>query len=57
VKNGRVYVGDQNSGRLAVLDISDGGITPIRAGASAVAVCPAEMGTQLANVSDVIALP
>lgn len=57
VRDGKMWIADQNSGRVAVLDVSGGTMTPVRVGAEAVAVCPGEMGTNLANVADVLALP
>jgi hypothetical protein len=51
VRGSRLLIGDTNSGRIAVLDVIDGGLVEVRGAASAVAVCPS------INVGDVLALP
>jgi hypothetical protein len=57
---GRVYLGDQNKGRLFVLEVTDAGFVERRgyssAGGGPIAACP-ENASGYANVSDVLAVP
>jgi hypothetical protein len=58
---GRVFLADQNAGRLFVLEVTDGGLTE-RLGyagttGSALEVCAPDLTTGVANVADVLALP
>ena len=58
---GRVFLADQNAGRMFVLEVTDGGLTERRwyagtAGAP-VEVCAPDVTTGVANVADVVALP
>ena len=54
---GRIFLADQNAGRLVVLDVADGGISERRGPArnDAVQVCPTNAMSGVANVSDVLA--
>lgn len=61
LKDNRVYLGDQNAGRLFVFDITDAGFT-VRKGYAAdaglpVQACPVNSVTGIGNVSDVLAVP
>jgi len=60
VRDGRVYLADQNAGRLAVLELTDGGLVERRgptAAAGPIQACTPDMTTGIANVSDVLSLP
>ena len=61
MSNGRVYVGDQNGGRLFVLDVAGTTLSERRgyfgdAGA-AISVCTPDPITGIGNVSDVLVVP
>ena len=61
ISNGRAYVGDQNGGRIFVLDITGSTLTERRgyfgdAGAP-ISACAPDPITGIANVSDVLAVP
>jgi hypothetical protein len=55
VKGSRVFLADQNAGRLAVLELVDGGVVERRGPAAndGLAVCPVSATSGVANVSDV----
>lgn len=56
----RLYVSDQNYGRLAVLEAADGGLVVRRgqgAAQAALNACPAQSGSSLSNVADVFVTP
>lgn len=57
VKGESIFLGDQNAGRLAVLDFIDGGLVERRGPAQndAVLVCPVNPTSGVSNVSDVLA--
>jgi hypothetical protein len=57
VRGARVLLGDQNAGRVVVLDVSDAGFTEVRGVTDAVATCPVSALTGAANVSDLVSLP
>jgi hypothetical protein len=62
ISNGRAYVGDQNGGRIFVLDIGNNGTLTERRGyfgdaGAAIAACAPDAITGIANVSDVLAVP
>ncbi len=61
LRDGRVYLGDQNAGRLFVLDVTDAGFTERRGYASdaglPVQACPVSAISGKGNVSDVLAVP
>lgn len=56
VKGSTVFLGDQNAGRLAVLDLVDGGVVERRGPArnDGLAVCPLNPMSGIANISDVV---
>ena len=60
-REGRVYLGDQNAGRLLILDIGDAGFVerrgPMGTVGAAVQACEVDAVTGVANVSDVLPLP
>jgi hypothetical protein len=56
VVGGRIFLGDQNSGRMVVLDASDAGLTAVRGLDTAVPLCPLDP-FGIANVHDLVALP
>jgi hypothetical protein len=51
VSGQRVLLGDQNTGRVVVLDVSDAGLTEVRGVSNAVTTCPSR------NVADLVTLP
>ncbi len=51
VRGTRLAVGDANSGRLILLDVSDAGLAPVRGVGSPINICPGP------GVSDVLAVP
>ncbi len=65
LKGGKLYVSDQNFGRLAVLDVADGGLSDgglvVRRGQGgaqpALTVCPPQSGSNVSNVADVLVVP
>ncbi|MBL9038351.1 MAG: hypothetical protein JNG84_07555 [Archangium sp.] len=61
VLEGRLYLGDQNAGRIYVLDTADGGLVelrgPLGSQGSAILACTPSPVTGVANVADVLALP
>lgn len=60
VRGGRVFVGDQNAGRVFVLQASDAGLLEERGYAAAAApiqACVRDGTTGIANVSDVLSVP
>lgn len=60
VRGGRVYVGDQNGGRLYVLDIIGNGLGERRGPFSnqpELLICPPDPVTGVANVGDVFSVP
>jgi hypothetical protein len=56
VRGSRLFLGDQNAGRVVVLDVSDAGFTELRGVATALPVCPVDT-FGVANVSDLVQLP
>lgn len=50
----RVLLSDQNGGRVVVLEVTDAGVTEVRAGAAALSVCPVNVLTGAANVADIL---
>lgn len=57
VRGNRVLLGDQNGGRVAILDVTDAGIAEVRGAANAFNVCPVSPLSGAGNVSDVMTLP
>lgn len=61
VADGKVWLGDQNGGRLFVLDVSDAGVAERRGYAGSaggpIQACGADPITGIANVADVLAVP
>ncbi|MBX7097976.1 MAG: hypothetical protein K1X89_09700 [Myxococcaceae bacterium] len=60
VQGGKVWVADQNAGRLFVLDVDGGVLTERRGlsgGAGPVQACAVDSVTGIANVGDVLAVP
>jgi hypothetical protein len=53
----RVALGDQNAGRLVILEVADAGLVEVRGVQDALNLCPRNPVTGVANVSDVAALP
>jgi len=53
----RIALSDQNAGRVVLLDVTDGGLAPVRGVSDALNLCPISALTGAANVSDVLALP
>lgn len=51
VSGQRVLLGDQNTGRIVVLDVSDAGVSEVRGLNNAVTTCPGR------NVADLVTLP
>jgi Stigma-specific protein, Stig1 len=54
VRGNRISLGDQNAGRIVVLDLLDGGLSEVRGLNNPIAACP-KNDAGLANVSDVLA--
>jgi hypothetical protein len=56
VKGSRLFLADQNAGRLTVLELTDGGLVERRGPAmnDALSVCPPNATSGVANVSDVL---
>jgi hypothetical protein len=57
VRGARVLLGDQNAGRVVVLDVADGGLTEVRGVTNALSTCPISAATGAGNVSDLVSLP
>ena len=60
VKQGRLFVGDSNGGRVFGFDITDAGLVErfgYANGNSPIEACPLDSQTGIANVSDVLAVP
>jgi hypothetical protein len=57
VRGARVLLGDQNAGRVVVLDVGDAGFTEVRGVANPLATCPISAVTGAGNVSDLVSLP
>lgn len=55
VSGQQLLVSDQNGGRVVVLAVGDGGVTEVRAGSNALAVCPVSASSGVANVADILA--
>lgn len=55
VSNGQVVLTDQNGGRVAILEVSDAGISEVRGVSNALSICPVSAVTGVANVADVVA--
>ena len=55
VSGQQVLLSDQNGGRVVVLAVTDAGVTEVRAGTNALAVCPVSGTTGVANVADILA--
>ncbi len=56
VRGNRVFLADQNAGRVVVLDATDAGLVEVRGVADALVTCPLS-GTGFGNVSDLVSLP
>lgn len=54
VSGQRLLVSDQNGGRVVVLEVGDGGVSEVRAGSNALAVCPVSASSGVANVADIL---
>lgn len=54
VSGQRVLLSDQNGGRVVVLEVNDAGVSEVRAGASALSVCPVSTTSGVANVADIL---
>lgn len=56
VRGSTMFLGDQNAGRLAVLDFADGGLVErfVPTSSDRLAVCPLNSMSGIANVSDVL---
>ncbi|MFT3712462.1 MAG: MXAN_6577-like cysteine-rich protein [Archangium sp.] len=52
--NGQVVLTDQNGGRVAILAVTDAGVTEVRGVSTALAICPVSPTSGVANVADVI---
>ncbi len=50
----QLLVSDQNGGRVVVLAVGDGGVSEVRAGANALAICPVSASSGVANVADIL---
>jgi hypothetical protein len=55
VSGGQVVLTDQNGGRVAVLALTDAGVTEVRGVNNALAICPVSPLSGVANVADVVA--
>ena len=53
----RILLGDRRAGRVAVLEVVDGGFQEIRGAGQAFTLCPKDTQTGTAIVSDVLAIP
>jgi hypothetical protein len=56
VRGSRLFVADQNAGRVVVLDVSDAGLTEVRGVTTSLDMCPVGR-SGVANVSDLVSLP
>lgn len=54
VSGQQVFLADQNGGRVVVLEVDDAGVREVRAGESALSICPLSATTGLANVADIL---
>jgi hypothetical protein len=54
VTNDQIVLTDQNGGRVAVLAVSDAGVSEVRGVNDALAICPVSPTTGVANVADVV---
>ncbi len=57
VRGSRILLGDQNAGRVVVLDVSDAGVTEVRGVSNALATCPISPASGAGNVSDLVSVP
>ncbi|MFT3840360.1 MAG: hypothetical protein QM723_25450 [Myxococcaceae bacterium] len=60
VKDGRLFVGDSNGGRVFALDVVDGGLVEkfgYVTGTAPIAACAVDMTTHIANVTDLLVVP
>ena len=54
VSGGQVLLGDQNGGRVVVLDVTDAGVSEVRGIGTALDMCPVSATTGVANVGDLV---
>lgn len=54
VSGKQILLADQNGGRVVVLEVTDAGVSEVRAGANALNVCPVSHTTGVANVADIL---